>query len=163
LAGSEYKADIERTFYAIGHGLLIPLFFISIGLSSNFRSLGGHWLLLGTIFLIAVVSKLLGCGVAALARGMGLVRSFRVGCGMVSRGEVGLIVTAMGAASGVFHEPEVAVMVSVVLFTTLLTPLALRGAFHIKCAQDDEDKAFEVYDALLQSPANGSNHSGLGQ
>jgi Kef-type K+ transport system membrane component KefB len=82
---------------------------------------------------------------------------------MVSRGEVGLIVTAMGAASGVFHEPEVAVMVSVVLFTTLLTPLALRGAFHIKCAQDDEDKAFEVYDALLQSPANGSNHSGLGQ
>ena len=70
-AGSEYKADIERTFYAIGHGLLIPLFFVSIGLSSNFRSLGGHWLLLGAIFLIAVVSKLLGCGVAALARGMG--------------------------------------------------------------------------------------------
>ncbi len=132
-AGSEYKADIERTFYAIGHGLLIPMFFVSIGLSSNFRSLGGHWLLLGAIFLIAVVSKLLGCGVAALARGMGLVRSFRVGCGMVSRGEVGLIVTAMGAASGVFREPEVAVMVSVVLFTTLLTPLALRGAFHIKC------------------------------
>ena len=162
-AGSEYKADIERTFYAIGHGLLIPLFFVSIGLSSNFRSLGGHWLLLGAIFLIAVVSKLLGCGVAALARGMGLVRSFRVGCGMVSRGEVGLIVTAMGAASGVFREPEVAVMVSVVLFTTLLTPLALRGAFHIKCAQDDEDKELAVYEALLQSPANGSNHSGLGQ
>ena len=70
-AGSEYKADIERTFYAIGHGLLIPMFFVSIGLSSNSRSLGGHWLLLGAIFLIAVVSKLLGCGVAALARGMG--------------------------------------------------------------------------------------------
>ena len=82
---------------------LIPLFFVSIGLSSNFRSLGGHWLLLGAIFLIAVVSKLLGCGVAALARGMGSVRSFRIGCGMVSRGEVGLIVTAMGAASGVFR------------------------------------------------------------
>jgi len=162
-AGSEYKADIERTFYAIGHGLLIPLFFISIGLSSNFRSLGGHWLLLGAIFLIAVVSKLLGCGVAALARGMGPVRSFRIGCGMVSRGEVGLIVTAMGAASGVFHDPEVAVMVSVVLFTTLLTPLALRGAFQIKCAQDDEDEELPLYEAMLQSPANGPNHSGMGQ
>ena len=149
-AGSEYKVDIERTFYAIGHGLLIPLFFVSIGLSSNFRSLGGHWLLLGVIFLIAVVSKLLGCGVAALARGMGTVRSFRVGCGMVSRGEVGLIVTAMGAASGVFREPEVAVMVSVVLFTTLLTPLALRGAFRIKCAEDDEDEELAVYEALLK-------------
>jgi len=162
-AGSQYKADIERTFYAIGHGLLIPLFFVSIGLSSNFRSLGGHWMLLGAIFLIAVVSKLLGCGVAALARGMGPVRSFRVGCGMVSRGEVGLIVTAMGAASGVFREPEVAVMVSVVLLTTLLTPLALRGAFHIKCAEDDADEELAVYEPLLQAPANGSSHSGLGQ
>jgi Kef-type K+ transport system membrane component KefB len=162
-AGSKFKADIERTFYAIGHGLLIPLFFVSIGLSSNFRSLGGHWLLLGAIFLIAVLSKLFGCGVAALARGMGPVRSFRVGCGMVSRGEVGLIIAAMGAASGVFSEPEVAVMVSVVLLTTLLTPLALRGAFHIKCAEDNKDEELAVYEALLQSQANGSNHSGLSQ
>jgi Kef-type K+ transport system membrane component KefB len=67
---------------------------------------------------------------------------------MVSRGEVGLIVTAMGAAAGVFREPEVAVMVSVVLLTTLLTPLALRGAFRIKCSEDDEDQKLAVYDAL---------------
>ena len=45
-AGAKLKTLIERTFYAIGHGLLIPLFFVSIGLSSNFRALGGHWLLL---------------------------------------------------------------------------------------------------------------------
>lgn len=160
-AGSEYKADIERTFYAIGHGLLIPLFFVSIGLSSNFRSLGGHWLLLAAIFLIAIVSKLLGCGVAALARGMGPVRSFRVGCGMISRGEVGLIVTAMGAASGVFREPEVAVMVSVVLLTTLFTPLLLRGAFHIKCAEDARDEELAAYQALLERPVNSSSHSGM--
>lgn len=138
-AGSNFKADIERTFYALGHGLFIPLFFVSIGLASNFRSLGGHWLLLATTFLIAVVSKLIGCGTAAYARGMGTVRSFRVGCGMVSRGEVGLIVTAMGAATGIFRQPEVAVMVTVVLLTTLLTPLALRAAFQLKCAEDDED------------------------
>jgi Kef-type K+ transport system membrane component KefB len=136
-AGSKYKGDIERTFYAIGHGLLIPLFFISIGLSSNFRALGGHWLLLSVIFAIAVVSKMVGCGVAALARGMGTVPSFRVGCGMVSRGEVGLIVTAMGASSGIFKAPEVAVMVAVVLFTTLLTPLTLRAAFQIPCPEDE--------------------------
>jgi Kef-type K+ transport system membrane component KefB len=138
-AGSQYKADIERTFYALGHGLLIPLFFVSIGLSSNFRALGGHWMLLSVIFLIAVVSKLIGCGVAAYARGMGAVRSFRVGCGMMSRGEVGLIVTAMGASSGIFQQAEVAVMVTVVLLTTLITPLALRGAFQIHCPEDDQD------------------------
>jgi Kef-type K+ transport system membrane component KefB len=140
-AGSKYKADIERTFYALGHGLLIPLFFVSIGLSSDFRALGGHWLLLVVIFVIAVISKVIGCGLAALARGMGPVPSFRVGCGMVSRGEVGLIVTAMGASSGILKQPEVAVMVSVVLLTTLLTPLALRGAFELECGEDEDDQS----------------------
>jgi Kef-type K+ transport system membrane component KefB len=137
-AGAKLKPLIERTFYAIGHGLLIPLFFVSIGLSSNFRALDGHWMLLTVIFVIALISKLVGCGMAALGMGMGLVPSFRVGCGMISRGEVGLIVTAMGASTGIFQEAEVAVMVTVVLLTTLVTPLILRGAFSIKCEQDIE-------------------------
>jgi Kef-type K+ transport system membrane component KefB len=138
-AGAKLKPLIERTFAAIGHGLLIPLFFVSIGLSSNFRALGGHWLLLAVIFTVAVISKLIGCGMAALGMGMGSVRSFRVGCGMISRGEVGLIVTAMGASTGIFKEPEIAVMVTVVLLTTLITPLIMRGAFLIKCAEDDNE------------------------
>ena len=150
-AGSKFKGDIERTFYALGHGLLIPLFFVSIGLASNFRSLGGHWLLLGITFFIAVISKVLGCGLAALARGMGLVRSLRIGCGMVSRGEVGLIVTAMGASTGIFKQPEVAVMVSVVLLTTMLTPLALRGAFHLKSAEDEEEDTSPLDDVLQKT------------
>ena len=89
--------------------------------------------------MVAVVSKLIGCGMAALGMGMGPVRSFRVGCGMISRGEVGLIVTAMGASTGIFKEPEVAVMVSVVLLTTLFTPLIMRGAFAIHCPEDEAE------------------------
>lgn len=137
-AEAKLKSLFERTFAAIGHGLLIPIFFVSIGLSSNFRALGGHWLLLAAIFAVAVVSKLIGCGMAALGMGMGTVRSFRVGCGMISRGEVGLIVTAMGASTGIFNEAEVAVMVAVVLLTTLITPLIMRGAFAIHCPQDSD-------------------------
>jgi Kef-type K+ transport system membrane component KefB len=140
-AGTKLKPLIERTFYAIGHGFLIPLFFVSIGLSSNFRALGGHWLLLAVIFAVAVVSKLIGCGTAALATGMGGIRSLRIGCGMISRGEVGLIVTAMGANTGIFREPEVAVMVTVVLLTTLITPLIMRGAFMIKSPFDEDEPA----------------------
>ena len=155
-AGAKLKTLIERTFYAIGHGLLIPLFFVSIGLSSNFRALGGHWLLLAVIFLVAVVSKLIGCGMAALGMGMGPVRSFRVGCGMISRGEVGLIVTAMGASTGIFKEPEVAVMVTVVLLTTLLTPLIMRGAFMISCPEDVEE-------ARRQPPENSFQHSTIAE
>lgn len=140
-AGTKLKPLIERTFYAIGHGLLIPLFFVSIGLSSNFRALGGHWLLLAVIFAVAVVSKLIGCGTAALAMGMGGVRSLRIGCGMISRGEVGLIVTAMGASTRIFRDSEVAVMVTVVLLTTLITPLIMRGAFAIKSSFDEDKRA----------------------
>jgi Kef-type K+ transport system membrane component KefB len=135
-AGSKLKTLIERTFYALGHGLFIPLFFVSIGLSSNFRALGGHWMLLISIFVVAVISKMIGCGFAALGMGMGPVRSLRIGCGMISRGEVGLIVTAMGASSRIFAESEVAVMVTVVLLTTLLTPLLMRWAFSLPCPHD---------------------------
>lgn len=95
-------------------------------------------MLLISIFIVAVVSKLVGCGFAALGMGMGPVRSLRIGCGMISRGEVGLIVTAMGASSRIFGEPEVAVMVTVVLLTTLLTPLIMRWAFSIPCPHDLE-------------------------
>ena len=76
LQGRTRRPLIERTFAAIGHGLLIPLFFVSIGLSSNFRALGGHWLLLGAIFVVAVVSKLIGCGMAALAWAWGRCEAF---------------------------------------------------------------------------------------
>jgi Kef-type K+ transport system membrane component KefB len=138
-ASAKLKPLIERTFAAIGHGFLIPLFFISIGLSSNFRALGGHWTLLAIIFIVAMVSKLLGCGMAALVMGMGPVRSLRIGCGMISRGEVGLIVAAMGASTGIFKEEEVAVMVTVVLLTTLVTPLLMRGAFMLRTHDDEDD------------------------
>src|SRR5438132_11486867 len=97
-----YMGDVERSFHAIGHGLLIPLFFVSIGLSSDYRALAGHWGLLGAVLVVAVAGKLVGCGLAALASGLNWVRSFRIGCGMISRGEVGLIVTAMGASTGIF-------------------------------------------------------------
>jgi Kef-type K+ transport system membrane component KefB len=149
-AGARLKPLIDRTFYAIGHGLLIPLFFVSIGLSSNFRALNGNWWLLVVIFAVAVVSKLIGCGTAALAMGMGAVRSLRIGCGMISRGEVGLIVTAMGASTGIFPEPEVAIMVTVVLLTTLITPLIMRGAFLLKCGYD-EDKDTPEYALQIET------------
>lgn len=91
------------------------------------------------VLFVAVIGKVIGCGLAALGSGMDYVRSLRVGCGMMSRGEVGLIVTAMGASTGIFGRSEVAVMVAVVLLTTLLTPVALRATFQMKSAQDIDE------------------------
>ena len=135
-AGSEFKAEVERSFAAIGHALLIPLFFVAIGLSSDYRALSGHWALLLVVLGAAIIGKLVGCGLAARVSGMSSVASLRVGAGMVSRGEVGLIVTTMGATLGIFGRTEVAVMVAVVLLTTLLTPLALRWTFSLPDSMD---------------------------
>ena len=79
---------------------------------------------------------------------MSWVRSVRVGCGMISRGEVGLIVTAMGASTGIFGRSDVAVMVAVVLLTTLVTPLLLRGAFQLKDEDDFEDANTKLQQSL---------------
>jgi Kef-type K+ transport system membrane component KefB len=152
-AGSQFKADVERSFYAMGHGLLIPLFFVSIGISSDYRAISGHWMLMLLVLFVAIVGKVVGCGLAALGSGMDYVRSLRIGCGMVSRGEVGLIVTAMGASTGIFGRTEVAVMVAVVLLTTILTPIALRGAFQMKSEQDIEE-------GLLSPEPNAAGISG---
>ena len=162
-AGSEYKQDVERSFYAIGHGLLIPLFFVSIGLSSDYRALSGHWTLMLLILFVAIVGKLFGCGLAARASGMDFARSVRIGCGMISRGEVGLIVTAMGASTGIFGKSEVAVMVAVVLLTTVLTPLALRAAFQLKSIQDIEEGLSVAEPPVAASQERGSHFDRTGE
>ena len=78
---------------------------------------------------------------------------------MISRGEVGLIVTAMGASTGIFGRSDVAVMVAVVLLTTLVTPLALRATFQLKSDEDLEDEAglleagFTQFEEPLSSPS----------
>ncbi len=162
LAGSKYKTDVERSFYAIGHGFFIPLFFVAIGLSSDYRALSGHWVLMLLILLVAVVGKLVGCGLAALGSGMDWVRSLRIGCGMISRGEVGLIVTTMGATTGIFGPSEVAVMVTVVLLTTLLTPVVLRGAFSLKSQQDIEEEVTNPEPKVTPISGSASFPSGTG-
>ena len=153
-AGSELKADVERSFYAIGHGLLIP----SV-LRFNWpverlpcvsRDIGPCYSQSSSLRL---VSKLMGCGLAAFGSGMSWVRSIRIGCGMISRGEVGLIVTAMGASTGIFGRSDVAVMVAVVLLTTLVTPLLLRGAFQLKDEDDFEDASSIIEHSMATTSA----------
>jgi len=63
---------------------------------------------------------------------------------MVSRGEVGLIIAAMATRASVFTDSEVAMVVAVVLLTTLFTPLALRGAFQLKCPEDAQSFPDEI-------------------
>lgn len=125
-----YKERIEHGIEPITYGLFVPIFFINIGLQANLRVLDSSTLLFALIIVIvAVLSKIIGCGFGALLSGMPRRDSFLVGLGMVSRGEVGLIVATVGIINGVIGNEVYATAVLMVLATTLLTPLLLKWAF----------------------------------
>lgn len=125
-----YREEVEHRLRAFTYAILVPVFFISIGLQTNARLLAVEDLpLAALIVLAAVFGKILGSGGGALAGGFTRVEALRVGVGMVSRGEVGLIIATVGVSTGLLTERGFAVMVIMVLLTTLLTPVLLRLAF----------------------------------
>jgi Kef-type K+ transport system membrane component KefB len=129
-ARSPLRQAIEHNFSALTYGFFVPLFFVSIGLEANARAVTGGGLLFGlALTLVAVVSKILGSGLGALWGGLTRSESLRLGIGMVSRGEVGLIVASVGLEQGLIDGVIFAEIVLVVLVTTVITPLLLRWAY----------------------------------
>jgi Kef-type K+ transport system membrane component KefB len=129
-ARTPYRHQIEEGVSRMAYSFFVPIFFASIGLRTNARLLDGNliWFTL-LICVVAIVSKLIGSGLGARLAGMGNRESIQVGTGMISRGEVGLIVASVGTAEGLIAEELFAVTVVMVLVTTLATPLLLRLVF----------------------------------
>jgi len=130
-ARSPLRQEVEHNFSALTYGFLVPLFFVSIGLQANAREVLGPGLLFAVVLVaIAIVSKILGSGLGAWWGGLKRGEALRLGMGMVSRGEVGLIVASVGLAEGLIDSAGFAVIVLVVLVTTLITPLMLRWSYN---------------------------------
>jgi Kef-type K+ transport system membrane component KefB len=103
---------------------------VSIGFQTNLRTLtpDSLWRVLLMLGVVAV-SKLVGGGLGAWRGGLTPVQALRLGLGMISRGEVVLIVASLGLAEQWLSPVIFAELVLVVLATTLLTPLILKWAF----------------------------------
>jgi Kef-type K+ transport system membrane component KefB len=132
VARTPFKRDVDRGIHPLAYSILVPIFLVSIGLEANARpffSDPSKLLFLSSILLVAVLGKILGCGLAARATGFSLIESLRVGIGMTSRGEVGLIVAGAGLGYGVISQEVFSMVVIVVLVTTMITPLLLRLVF----------------------------------
>jgi Kef-type K+ transport system membrane component KefB len=124
------KEKIEEGLYHINYGMFVPIFFVSIGLQANLRLLDATILPFALILTgAAIVSKIVGAGAGGLLTGFDRNSSLRLGIGMVSRGEVGLIVAALGISSGIITEETFAAVVLVVLVTTVITPPLVRWSF----------------------------------
>jgi Kef-type K+ transport system membrane component KefB len=129
IAETEFKKEVDAGIHPLTYSMFVPLFFISIGLEANGRDLGPRAMFTITLVLVAIVAKAIGCGVFARLFGFSTKESVRVGIGMISRGEVGLIVAGYGLANGLISSDVFSASVIVVLVTTMVTPPLMRLVF----------------------------------
>lgn len=110
--------------------IFAPLFFAIIGAQVNLTGVNLEVLFLSAIMIIvAIVSKLSGCGVPALLFLRSKSKAMKVGIGMISRGEVGLIVAGIGVTSGALSPNIYTTVIIMVAITTLITPIWLKKAY----------------------------------
>ena len=128
-AQTRFKEEIDEKMQPLTYSLFVPIFFVSIGLQANARELGSAISFLLTIVSVAILSKIVGCFLGARVTGFDNIESLRVGVGMISRGEVGLIIAGVGLSRGILSPNMFSVMVIMVLVTTMITPILLRYVF----------------------------------
>lgn len=142
LSSVSHKHYIEKRVNTISTLLLTPIFFASIGLTVNVKSITPNIILLTLIMLIvAIIGKVVGCSLAARWFGMSKSESLQIGTGMISRGEVALITTNLGLQNGIISSELFVPTLVVVLITTLITPILLKYAFSHELERKLDKKA----------------------
>jgi Na+:H+ antiporter len=123
--------------------IFAPLFFAIIGAQVNLTGVNIEVLMLSAIIIVvAIVSKLAGCGIPALLFLKNKSKAMKVGIGMISRGEVGLIVAGIGVTSGALSSNIYTTVIIMVAVTTLITPVWLKRAYRKEppVVNDDAEK-----------------------
>ena len=135
LSATKVFEKIENFISRIGL-IFAPLFFAIIGAQVDFRTVNLDILLLsGVVIAIAVATKLLGCGLPSILFLKNKAAGMRVGIGMISRGEVGLIVAGVGLSSGVLTGDVYTTIVLMVAVTTIITPIWLKMDYRKEVAK----------------------------
>jgi Kef-type K+ transport system membrane component KefB len=119
---------------ALGYGFFIPIFFINIGLQAHADGLVAAPILTAVLIVVAIITKVVGGGVGAWLGGFKSRPALQIGIGMISRGEVALVIAGAGLANGLLDGHLFSVLVVVTLATTLVTPPLLRLAFASRTA-----------------------------
>jgi len=130
IASTTFRERVEKGITPFSYAFFVPVFFINIGLTANVRGIAQEEVLfVVSIILVAILAKVVGCGFGAKITGFTAKEATRVGVGMISRGEVGLIIVKIGKDVGLITVSQFTAMVLLVLVTTMLTPILLRLVF----------------------------------
>jgi Kef-type K+ transport system membrane component KefB len=123
------REKVSQEVQPMLNSLFGPVFFVSIGMEVNAWHMGGRLSFFLLLLGIAVLGKILGCGLGAFSNGFSRRDSLTVGVGMIPRGEVGLITASLGWTAGLVTRDVYIQVVALVLLTTLITPGLLRYTF----------------------------------
>ena len=127
LSQHDIKREVTKNVGRLSTLFFSPVFFASVGLKVNLE--GITWSLVGfsiILLLIAILTKIVGCGLGAKACGYSWSESVQVGVGMISRGEVALIVAQKGFSIGLIDSFMFPPIIIVVIATTVITPIILK-------------------------------------
>ncbi len=123
-----YSKFVEKIFEAFFplEAFFTPLFFISLGMFVDLAAVGPNFLPIVAISMIAVATKVFGCGAGAMAFGSSRREALTVGFGMVPRGEIALIIGLYGLTAGVLNAGEYSIIASMAFLTTIIVPWGLQ-------------------------------------
>ena len=129
LAGSKLAVQV-REFVGRLQVIVSPLFFAIIGAHVDITQISSiNWGLFVILLVVAAMSKVLGCGIPASLLLKSKKSGFRIGYGMIARGEVAFIIAGIGLAFGVLSDEIYSTMIFVILATIFIAPILLRNSF----------------------------------
>ena len=121
---------LESKFDTLSYLLLSPVFFASIGLKVELPKMSAAIVGFAVILtIVAILTKIVGCALGAKMCGYKNYQCARIGVGMISRGEVALIVASKGEALGMMGGNFLGPVIIVVVITTIITPILLKIVF----------------------------------
>jgi monovalent cation:proton antiporter-2 (CPA2) family protein len=126
ISQTDLRHTVESKIEPIAYAVFVPVFFVSIGLNVSFEGIGNQIGFIIALSVIAVLTKLLGGALGAKFTGFSSRSSFIIGAGMVSRGEVALIIAATGLQEALLQPEYFTSIIIVIIFTTLVAPPMLK-------------------------------------
>ncbi|MDA8218782.1 MAG: cation:proton antiporter [Dehalococcoidales bacterium] len=128
LSNTDIAESLREPMDSVFHAL-VPIFFVVMGMLVNFPAMGPVIVFGFALSVLAIIGKVFGCGLPALAVGFNALGATRIGLGMMPRGEVALIVAGVGLSSGVIQQDIFGVAIMMTFVTTVLAPVVLVPAF----------------------------------
>ncbi|WP_283602025.1 cation:proton antiporter [Ligilactobacillus aviarius] len=128
IAQTPYKREVDSNIEPIGYAVFIPMFFVSIGLNMTFKGFFDDLIFIISLTILALITKWLGCGLGAKVLGMNYDSMNIIGSGMVSRGEMALIIAQIGYEAHLLSSEYYSGVIFVIILTTLAAPFMLKAA-----------------------------------